>query len=94
MFICDHCATEIPKKLPFSCKFCGGTFCKNHYLPENHNCLGLEIWKDGWSPVSKDFSTLLKILLVILVLLFLFLVLVQPELLKEKSGSIRNLLLK
>jgi hypothetical protein len=24
--------------LPFNCKYCGGTFCKKHRLPENHEC--------------------------------------------------------
>ena len=24
--------------LPFKCKYCGGTFCKKHRLPENHEC--------------------------------------------------------
>ena len=24
--------------LPFTCKYCGGTFCKKHRLPENHEC--------------------------------------------------------
>ena len=24
--------------LPFKCKYCGGTFCKDHRLPENHDC--------------------------------------------------------
>ena len=27
--------------LPFRCKFCGGLFCADHRLPENHNCSGL-----------------------------------------------------
>ncbi len=29
---------EIMNYLPFRCKYCGGTFCKKHRLPENHNC--------------------------------------------------------
>ncbi|WP_371806567.1 rhomboid family intramembrane serine protease [Candidatus Lokiarchaeum ossiferum] len=24
--------------LPFKCRYCGGTFCKLHRLPENHDC--------------------------------------------------------
>jgi membrane associated rhomboid family serine protease len=27
--------------MPFTCKFCGGSFCYNHRLPESHNCPGL-----------------------------------------------------
>jgi len=34
---CYYCDTEI-KNLPYRCKFCGMIFCKNHRLPENHNC--------------------------------------------------------
>ncbi|WP_457558379.1 rhomboid family intramembrane serine protease [Candidatus Harpocratesius sp.] len=29
---------EILDYLPFKCRYCGGTFCKKHRLPENHNC--------------------------------------------------------
>lgn len=24
--------------MPFTCKYCGGTYCKKHRLPENHEC--------------------------------------------------------
>ncbi|MHC1584282.1 MAG: rhomboid family intramembrane serine protease [Methanosarcinales archaeon] len=27
--------------MPFTCKFCGGRFCAEHRLPENHDCPGL-----------------------------------------------------
>ena len=39
MVKCDvpNC-TESIQYLPFTCKYCGRTFCKNHRLPENHNC--------------------------------------------------------
>lgn len=36
---CDHCGFRDP--MPFNCKFCGGSFCYNHRLPESHNCPGL-----------------------------------------------------
>jgi len=29
---------ELIAYLPFKCKYCGGTFCKKHRLPENHDC--------------------------------------------------------
>ncbi len=32
-----HCGEQIGY-LPFKCKYCGGTFCKKHRLPENHEC--------------------------------------------------------
>ncbi len=37
MAFCEHCGEEIGY-LPFKCKYCGGTFCKKHRLPENHDC--------------------------------------------------------
>ena len=33
---CEYCGKEVD--LPFECKFCGGYFCVEHRLPENHNC--------------------------------------------------------
>ncbi|MFQ5975505.1 MAG: AN1-type zinc finger domain-containing protein [Candidatus Hydrothermarchaeales archaeon] len=32
--------------LPFKCKFCGNIFCSEHRLPENHQCVGLEMYKE------------------------------------------------
>ena len=37
MTYCEHCGDQITY-LPFTCKYCGGTFCKKHRLPENHEC--------------------------------------------------------
>ena len=37
MPFCHHCNEEMGY-LPFKCKYCGGTFCKEHRLPENHDC--------------------------------------------------------
>jgi len=34
---CEYCGQEIGY-LPFKCKYCNGTFCKKHRLPENHEC--------------------------------------------------------
>jgi len=34
---CEFCGEQI-SYLPFTCKFCRGTFCKKHRLPENHQC--------------------------------------------------------
>ncbi|RLG97981.1 rhomboid family intramembrane serine protease, partial [Candidatus Bathyarchaeota archaeon] len=31
---CQYCGAEEP--LPFKCPFCGGYFCVEHRLPENH----------------------------------------------------------
>lgn len=40
---CSYCGSKEP--MPFRCKFCGGVFCRDHRLPENHNCHGLETFK-------------------------------------------------
>ena len=37
MTFCEHCSEKI-NFLPFKCKYCGGSFCKEHRLPENHQC--------------------------------------------------------
>ena len=37
MGFCEYCGEEIGY-LPFKCKYCSGTFCKKHRLPENHDC--------------------------------------------------------
>jgi hypothetical protein len=34
---CYFCKNQL-KDLPYKCKFCGMKFCKEHRLPENHNC--------------------------------------------------------
>ena len=45
---CDVCGKEVT--LPYVCRYCGGTFCSEHRLPENHNCDGLD---DYWNvPVN------------------------------------------
>jgi uncharacterized protein YkwD len=33
---CDQCGKEV--SLPFTCAYCGGNYCAEHRLPENHNC--------------------------------------------------------
>ncbi len=33
---CQYCGESVD--LPFRCQFCGGYFCGNHRLPENHAC--------------------------------------------------------
>ncbi len=37
---CDVCGKE--EYLPYKCKYCGGTFCAEHRLPEKHNCPGIK----------------------------------------------------
>ncbi len=38
MAVCDKCGNEVA--LPYNCSYCGGTFCGEHRLPENHDCKG------------------------------------------------------
>ncbi len=33
---CQHCQRKVV--LPFNCQYCGGQFCSEHRLPENHSC--------------------------------------------------------
>lgn len=40
---CYYCGFKDP--MPFTCKFCGGSYCYNHRLPESHNCSGLTAYK-------------------------------------------------
>ncbi|MFX0076207.1 MAG: rhomboid family intramembrane serine protease [Candidatus Hermodarchaeota archaeon] len=37
MTFCEFCGEQI-SFLPFHCKYCGGAFCKEHRLPEYHQC--------------------------------------------------------
>ena len=39
---CDQCGRE--ENLPYKCRHCGGVYCGDHRLPENHGCPGLEQW--------------------------------------------------
>ncbi len=32
--------------MPYQCRYCGGTYCAEHRLPESHDCPGLNQWDD------------------------------------------------
>lgn len=59
---CEECGKEI--SMPYTCSFCGGKFCSEHRLPENHSCDGLSSYKrevreegkvyDGPSPTTAS----------------------------------------
>jgi uncharacterized protein YkwD len=34
---CEYCGREV--MLPFTCAYCGGSYCAEHRLPETHQCL-------------------------------------------------------
>lgn len=38
---CQKCGKEV--FLPFRCPYCGGYFCSEHRLPENHDCPRMEL---------------------------------------------------
>lgn len=42
----------VPLPLPFRCSYCGGLFCINHHLPENHNCPNLHL-RSVSVPISR-----------------------------------------
>lgn len=34
----ENCGKEINDAIPFKCSYCGKIFCREHRLPENHQC--------------------------------------------------------
>lgn len=49
---CDYCGKY--EMLPFKCRYCGGTYCSTHRLPEYHECAGLRMMKEGgWQPPAQ-----------------------------------------
>ena len=55
---CDGCGTITD--LPYRCTYCGGTFCGDHRLPENHGCPGLEDWDDPSGVFDSGFDATLS----------------------------------
>lgn len=51
---CDVCGKTVD--LPYSCRRCGGTFCSEHRLPENHSCGGLDDWNDPSGVFDSGFD--------------------------------------
>lgn len=50
MVKCDYCGKEI-QGFPYTCSYCGGTFCAEHHLPENHDCVKLD---EATPPYAKE----------------------------------------
>ena len=42
--------------MPYRCRHCGGTFCSEHRLPENHDCPGLDDWNDPGGVFDSGFD--------------------------------------
>lgn len=51
---CARCGRD--ESMPYTCRYCGGTFCGDHRLPENHACPGLEDWDDPKGVFDSGFD--------------------------------------
>ncbi len=51
---CEECGKY--ENLPYRCRRCGGTFCGEHRLPENHDCPGLQEWNDPGGVFDSGFD--------------------------------------
>ena len=40
--------------MPYKCRYCGGVYCSDHRLPENHRCEGLTRIREN--PRWKDYA--------------------------------------
>lgn len=54
MATCDACGKS--ENLPYHCRHCGGTYCAEHRLPENHTCPGLDDWNDPSGVFDSGFD--------------------------------------
>jgi hypothetical protein len=51
---CDECGEH--ENMPYKCRHCGGSYCGNHRLPENHDCPGLNQWNDPQGVFDSGFD--------------------------------------
>ncbi|WP_276254344.1 rhomboid family intramembrane serine protease [Halomontanus rarus] len=51
---CDVCGKD--ESMPYNCRHCGGTYCGEHRLPENHDCTGLQNWNDPSGVFDSGFD--------------------------------------
>jgi membrane associated rhomboid family serine protease len=54
MATCDECGEQ--ESMPYQCRHCSGTYCREHRLPENHNCPGLEAWSKPGGVFDSGFD--------------------------------------
>jgi membrane associated rhomboid family serine protease len=54
MATCDVCGRQ--EDMPYSCHYCGGSYCAEHRLPETHDCSGLEDWDDPSGVFDSGFD--------------------------------------
>src|SRR3989304_8810036 len=55
---CYYCGFRDP--MPFSCKFCGNSYCYNHRLPESHNCPGLLEYKSRGGGIFNNRDSVVR----------------------------------
>ena len=53
---CDVCGNR--SLLPYKCRYCGGRYCPDHRLPENHGCEGLRRMREN--PRWRDYASQVK----------------------------------
>ena len=51
---CDACGSD--ENMPYNCQHCGGTYCGDHRLPENHDCPSLRDWNDPDGAFDSGFD--------------------------------------
>jgi predicted nucleic acid binding AN1-type Zn finger protein len=49
---CDYCKKNV-NSTSWNCRRCGGTFCDEHRLPEDHNCR-IPLKKDFFKPLANS----------------------------------------
>lgn len=54
MATCDVCGKHV--NMPYKCRRCGGVYCGEHRLPENHDCAGLGEWNDPGGVFDSGFD--------------------------------------
>lgn len=54
MATCDVCGRQ--ENMPYTCHYCGGSYCAEHRLPENHRCAGLDEWDDPAGVFDSGFD--------------------------------------
>ncbi len=51
---CERCDVDL--SMPYSCNYCGGSYCSQHRLPENHDCTGLSSYESEMKDDGKIYG--------------------------------------
>jgi membrane associated rhomboid family serine protease len=54
MATCDVCGEQ--ESMPYQCRHCKGTYCREHRLPESHDCPGLQNWNKPGGVFDSGFD--------------------------------------